>query len=76
MNYKSFFLLALISTSLNGFSQKILQKAEVLYNSQNYATGVETMKQAYDNLAKKGSKAKDRKGDLSYKIDESYRLTE
>ena len=76
MNYKSFFLLALISTSLNGFSQKILQKAEVLYNSQNYATGVETMKQAYDKLAKKGSKAKDRKGDLSYKIAESYRLTE
>jgi peptidoglycan-associated lipoprotein len=75
MNYKSIFLLALISTSLTGFSQKILQKAEVLYHSQNYATGVETMKQAYDNLAKKGSKAKDKKGDLSYKIAESYRLT-
>ena len=76
MNYKFLFLLAFISNSLIGFSQKILQKAEVVYNSQNYATGVETLKQAYDNLAKKGGKAKDKKGDLAYKIAESYRLTE
>ena len=75
MNYKFLFLLAFISNSLIGFSQKILQKAEVVYNSQNYATGVETLKQAYDNLAKKGGKAKDKKGDLAYKIAESYRLT-
>ena len=76
MNYKIILLLAFISNSLVGFSQKILQKAEIVYSSQNYATGVEILKQAYDNLAKKGGKVKDEKGELAYKIAESFRLTE
>ncbi len=76
MNCKIFFILIFFCISLNSFSQKYIQKAETAYKSQNYGTGVDVLKSSYETASRKGAKAKKYKGDLAYKIAESYRLTE
>ncbi len=67
------FLICLTGTT---YSQKIVLKAENAYKGQNYGTGIPEMKAAYDKISRKGAKAKAKKGELAFKIAESYRMTE
>ena len=76
MNFKIFLFLSFICFSLSSFAQKYIEKAETAYKSQNYGTGVDVLKSSYETASRKGAKAKKYKGDLAYKIAESYRLTE
>lgn len=76
MNIKSLLIISLICISYNSFSQKYLEKADNSYNGQNYCAGVQDMIVAYEKIAKKGSRAKKNKGELAFKIAESYRSTE
>jgi outer membrane protein OmpA-like peptidoglycan-associated protein/tetratricopeptide (TPR) repeat protein len=76
MNYKFLILVAFLCLSLISNSQKVLQKAEVSYSSQNYSSGVDNIKLAYDKMGKKGAKAKKERAGLAYKVAECYRLTE
>ena len=76
MNFKIFLFLSFICFSLSSFAQKYIEKAETAYKSQNYGTGVDVLKSSYETASRKGAKAKKYKGDLAFKIAESYRLTE
>lgn len=76
MNGKIFLILFFICISLSSISQKYIQKAETAYKSQNYGTGIDVLKSTYEKASRKGAKAKKHKGDLAFKIAESYRLTE
>jgi peptidoglycan-associated lipoprotein len=76
MNYKTLLILSFVSLTLNSISQKYIEKAETTYKSQNYATGVDVLKLSYEKVSRKSEKAKIYKGDLAFKIAESYRLTE
>jgi peptidoglycan-associated lipoprotein len=76
MYYKTLLFVTFVILSLNSFSQKYIKKAETTYKSQNYGTGVEVLKLSYEKVSRKGAKAKIYKGDLAFKIAESYRLTE
>lgn len=76
MNSKILILITLFSVSLTAIAQKAVQKAEVSYNSQNYSSGVDNIKLAYDKMGKKGTKAKNQRATLAFKVAECYRLTE
>ena len=76
MNYKTLLILFFVSLTLNSISQKYIEKAETAYKSQNYATGVDVLKLSYEKVSRKSEQAKIYKGDLAFKIAESYRLTE
>lgn len=76
MNNKVLLLIFSISLTLLSFSQKYTEKAETAYKSQNYSTGIELLKTSYEKASKKGAKALKTKGELAFKIAESYRLTE
>jgi outer membrane protein OmpA-like peptidoglycan-associated protein len=76
MYYKKLLFISFLSITLNSISQKYIKKAETAYNSQNYATGVDVLKISYEKVSRKSAKAKIHKGDLAFKIAESYRLTE
>jgi len=76
MNYKIFLTISFFSFSLITYSQKYVEKAETAFKSQNFSTGVNILKSSYETTSRKGAKAKKLKGDLAYKIAESYRMTD
>ena len=76
MYNKTLLFITFVSITLSSISQKYIQKAETAYKSQNYATGVDVLKLSYEKVSRKSNKAKIYKGDLAFKIAESYRLTE
>lgn len=76
MKYILFLFISTICFSLSTYSQRVIEKAEKAYKSQNYSTGVDLLKSSYESASRKGAKAKKQKGDFAYKIAESYRATE
>ena len=76
MNCKFLLIVSFLCLSLTTISQKYIVKAETAFKSQNFSTGLDVLKTSYAKATKKGAKAKKNKGDLAYKIAESYRLTE
>jgi peptidoglycan-associated lipoprotein len=76
MYYKTILFISFLCLTLNSISQKYIQKAETAFKSQNYATGVDDLKLSYEKVSRKSTKAKIYKGDLAFKIAESYRFTE
>jgi len=68
-------ILALAITSI-AWSQKIVEKAELSYNSERFFEASELCSEAYAKIKGKGKPALKKKGDMAYKAAESFRFTE
>lgn len=78
MRLKFSLILVILGLSTMAIAQpKVISKANEAYASENYATSAKLCQDAYQKLSRKGgARAQKRKGDMAFKVAESYRHTE
>lgn len=81
MNYKPLLSLVFVGFSYLASAQMIfvpkqVKKANIEFRNENYCEGAKLAEDAFKKIARKGNRALKQKGNMAYKVAESYRQTE